>query len=106
MDFDETRLYYSHQQLHQSGADGAEEETDPINQQVVLEDEEAQVPVATMRRHFREFFRTYSDCNKSVGLYYEGIAHRSIAGLFQQETTAWVIIDTSTAIVCCVCTVA
>jgi len=68
MDFDETRLYYSHQQLHQSGADGgAEEETDAANQQVVLEDEEAQVPVATMRRHFREFFRTYEDC-KSVGL--------------------------------------
>ena len=59
MDFDETRLYYSHQQLHQSSADINDgDETNPTNQQVIHEDEEAQVPVATMRRHFREFFRT------------------------------------------------
>lgn len=65
MDFDETRLYYSHQQLHQTSGDSNGDETNPVNQQVIHEDEEAQVPVATMRRHFREFFRTYSYSTKN-----------------------------------------
>ena len=58
MDFDETRLYYSHQQLHQRQTNDVDDaqETD-ADRQVVMEDEEAQVPKETMRRHFREFFR-------------------------------------------------
>jgi hypothetical protein len=57
MDFDETRLYYSHQQLHNTNAVNAENEDEAPP--VVPELEEAQVPVAAMRRHFREFFRTW-----------------------------------------------
>lgn len=62
MDFDETRLYYSHQQLHQqshSDGDGDADEETAANRQVVMEDEEDQVPAETMRRHFREFFRKF-----------------------------------------------
>jgi hypothetical protein len=53
MDFDETRLYYSHQQLHQQS------ETEQQDAAVVVnEDDDSQVPVQAIRRHFREFLRT------------------------------------------------
>lgn len=52
MDFDETRLYYSHQQLQrpqqQNDADAAE----------VHEDEDA-VDLKAVRRHFREFLSKF-----------------------------------------------
>jgi hypothetical protein len=62
MDFDETRLYYSHQQLHQRPltVDG-DGDAAPGGQQIRDDnddDEENSVPTAAMRRHFREFFRT------------------------------------------------
>ena len=58
MDFDETRLYYSHQQLHQRQShDGDDAEETVPNRQIMMDDEESQVPKETMRRHFREFFR-------------------------------------------------
>jgi hypothetical protein len=76
MDFDQTRLYYTHQQLHhqdlhhsnsnnnnnnngeEADADLSEEQA-KRNERVIHDDEDAQIPVASMRRHFREFFRTY-----------------------------------------------
>jgi hypothetical protein len=60
MDFDETRLYYSHQQLHNISAVNAEDDDEAPS--VLPEMEEAQLPIAAMRRHFREFFRT---CDQS-----------------------------------------
>ena len=67
MDFEETRLYYSHQQLHQplnnGGDGGAETRADvPAGPRPVVGDEDnddSQVPVQAVRRHFREFLRTY-----------------------------------------------
>lgn len=61
MDFDETRLYYSHQQLHQSSSSAASDKNGVENDeyQPEIHEDEENVPVATMRRHFREFFRTY-----------------------------------------------
>lgn len=53
MDFDEDRLYYSHQALQQERPDGennadanANNDTDNVN-------------LTAVRRHFREFLRTY-----------------------------------------------
>lgn len=51
MDFDETRLYYSHQQLQTQNGDEGQDE---IN----LEDESA-VDLNAVRRHFREFLRKF-----------------------------------------------
>jgi DNA replication licensing factor MCM5 len=64
MDFDETRLYYSHQQLQNADAVTAEEEHGAPP--VVPDHEEAQVPVTAMRRHFREFFRTLFSLTTTV----------------------------------------
>ena len=51
MDFDETRLYYSHQQLQTQNGDEGQDE---IN----LEDESS-VDLNAVRRHFREFLRKF-----------------------------------------------
>ena len=51
MDFDESRLYYSHQQLQPRNG---EEGQDDFN----LEDEAA-VDLKAVRRHFREFLREF-----------------------------------------------
>lgn len=68
MDFDETRLYYSHQQLQQSSTTVATAnailEDDHEDQAAAFPNEHEDdtqslaVPTAAMRRHFREFFRT------------------------------------------------
>ena len=69
MDFDETRLYYSHQQLQNTATTSTTanvnlfvlEEEDASQQQPPAEDDDTpalSVPTAAMRRHFREFFRT------------------------------------------------
>ena len=50
MDFDETRLYYSHQALRRDDATwGANDENN-----------EDAVKTSAVRRHFREFLRTFS----------------------------------------------
>ena len=77
MDFDETRLYYSHQQLQSNNPNTStntnhlvledrqhhnDENNDPHQQSSNDIDDTQQglsVPTAAMRRHFREFFRTY-----------------------------------------------
>jgi hypothetical protein len=63
MDFEETRLYYSHQQLHQplnNGGDGETTANAPAGPRPVDEEnDDSQVPVQAVRRHFREFLRTY-----------------------------------------------
>ena len=51
MDFDESRLYYSHQQLQPRNG---EEGQDDFN----VEDEAA-VDLKAVRRHFREFLREF-----------------------------------------------
>ena len=55
MDFDETRLYYSHQALRRDDADG------------VADNNEGEDVVQTnaVRRHFREFLRKLSGVNAS-----------------------------------------
>jgi hypothetical protein len=54
MDFDETRLYYSHQQL-QTRNDAEAEEEDPAT----VNEDETHVDLSAARRHFREFLREY-----------------------------------------------
>ena len=55
MDFDETRLYYSHQQL-QTTAENDEEQQQQANA-VSQEQEEEDINLDACRRHFREFLR-------------------------------------------------
>lgn len=51
MDFDESRLYFSHQQL-QTRSDDAGQEEEPVN-----DTQESNVDIKAVRRHFREFLR-------------------------------------------------
>ena len=51
MDFDETRIYYSHQALQKERTDGTDEE----NPQLIDDKDEEQVDLNAVRRHFREF---------------------------------------------------
>ena len=53
MDFDETRLYYSHQQLQRQPENQEEAEPDP-------EEDEDAVDLGAVRRHFREFLRKWT----------------------------------------------
>jgi hypothetical protein len=55
MDFDETRLYYSHQQLQARRPDEEEEEVDPA---IAPPDDDNDCDLSAVRRHFREFLRT------------------------------------------------
>ena len=61
MEFEETRLYYSHQQLHapQSGADNDGDDAAPN----IMDDNDIQdkINMNAVRRHFREFLRKYTD---------------------------------------------
>ena len=67
MDFDSTRLYYSHQQLQRSSNDNVfdvDEYGNPIATSVdgnaaANGGGEDQVHLPAVRRHFREFLRTY-----------------------------------------------
>ena len=54
MDFDESRLYFSHQQLQTRSDDAGQEE-----QQTNVNQEESDVDIKAVRRHFREFLRKY-----------------------------------------------
>lgn len=58
MDFDETRLYYSHQQL-QSGNDDDAEGAGNEPEQVEAESNEDEINLQACHRHFREFLRTF-----------------------------------------------
>lgn len=65
MDFDETRLYYSHQQLQSRPANSNNDEPD-WQARVVADDgggddteDDRQVDIQAVRRHFREFLRTF-----------------------------------------------
>ena len=55
MDFDETRLYYSHQALRRNDSVGAADD---------IEGEDV-VQTDAVRRHFREFLRKLSRINAS-----------------------------------------
>jgi len=61
MDFDETRLYYSHQQLQvqqQSGDAEESQDGDAIRNVVYSgDDDESAIDLQAVRRHFREFLR-------------------------------------------------
>jgi MCM N-terminal domain len=71
MDFDETRLYYSHQQLHQTADNDNDIGTDQQQQQqsrnnsrnnaydVGDDNDEGRLPVDAMHRHLVEFLRNY-----------------------------------------------
>jgi hypothetical protein len=73
MDFDETRLYYSHQQLQTFSSAGAEAQGDavgehhhqnvPVPTQQEQDDEHDAINLAACRRHFREFLRKCEDEN-------------------------------------------
>lgn len=52
MDFDESRLYFSHQQLQTRRDDTGQEE-----QPVDVSQDESNVDLKAVRRHFREFLR-------------------------------------------------
>jgi hypothetical protein len=65
MDFDETRLYYSHQDLQADNDDdgndrdeGRENRRGRANAAAGDDDEDDGVDLHAVRRHFREFLRT------------------------------------------------
>lgn len=127
MDFDETRLYYSHQQLQHPTTttttnplvvDESNEDDAPHGQYDHYDETQAlSVPTAAMRRHFREFFRTLCrylhtgvkvyhihssrDSSSSYSLSLSiSLFLRSLSlslSLFIQEIIVWVIRDTSIA---------
>ena len=69
MEFEETRLYWSHQQLHahppQSGADNDDDDAAAAAQNN-NEVEEDTISMNAVRRHFREFLRKCSQLIEEV----------------------------------------
>jgi hypothetical protein len=67
MDFDETRLYFSHQQLQQQSAGPGDDDdhADAVNQNQAaglnVNEDDARVDLQAVRRHFREFLRKCFD---------------------------------------------
>lgn len=64
MDFDETRLYYSHQQLQVHNTDNNDDEAaddEELRGAVARGDNEEDTPIDlnAVRRHFREFLRRF-----------------------------------------------
>ena len=57
MDFDETRLYFSHQQLQTRHDDDNDDDVDAVVQRD--DDDVDAVDLQAVRRHFREFLRNY-----------------------------------------------
>lgn len=55
MDFDEDRLYYSHQALQQENSEGENGQNNNNNNNNAENDN---VNLTAVRRHFREFLRT------------------------------------------------
>jgi hypothetical protein len=76
MDFDETRLYYSHQQLQQqsagnTGGENGDDEDGPDGDgaanpnaaaNVTFNEDDSRVDLQAVRRHFREFLRKSLPC--------------------------------------------
>ena len=64
MDFDEDRIYYSHQNLaagpnaNNNGADG-QQQRPPGHAEAMLDLEDGAVDLGAVRRHFREFLREF-----------------------------------------------
>ena len=63
MDFDETRLYYSHQQLQRqrnnNHSNNHGDGDDPEDGKEDFHDDDDDVDMNAVRRHFREFLRTW-----------------------------------------------
>ena len=62
MDFDEDRIYYSHQNLAASSAGNANAnggEADQPPPEAMLDLEDGAVDLGAVRRHFREFLREF-----------------------------------------------
>lgn len=59
MDFDESRLYYSHQQLQIQRPINSNNNEANEQQQLPPRDDDDQVDWSAVRRHFREFLREY-----------------------------------------------
>lgn len=63
MDFDEDRIYYSHQNLAASSAGGNANNGGGADQpppEAMLDLEDGAVDLGAVRRHFREFLREFS----------------------------------------------
>lgn len=52
MDFDETRLYYSHQQLQ-------EQQSEPLHESIAVSEDDSEVDLNAVQRHFREFLSKF-----------------------------------------------
>ena len=68
MDFDEDRIYYSHQNLHQSTTAANDEtanNTSALNSNNAP-DEERPIDTDALRRHYREFLRNYRQGNRYI----------------------------------------
>jgi hypothetical protein len=59
MDFDEDRIYYSHQNLA-AGSNGGDAAADQPPPEAMLDLEDGAVDLGAVRRHFREFLREFS----------------------------------------------
>lgn len=67
MDFDETRLYYSHQQLQVQSEANDEDQVDRHG----IDEDEDRVDLDRVRRHFREFL---SESCRSVAASFPGVS--------------------------------
>jgi hypothetical protein len=56
MDFDDDRLYYSHQALQQDGNSGRNSDRNAAAA-TIMDDNDDNVNLMAVRRHFREFLR-------------------------------------------------
>ena len=66
MDFDEDRIYYSHQNLAvgpnaNNNANAADQQQRP-HAEAMLDLEDGAVDLGAVRRHFREFLREFGSC--------------------------------------------
>jgi hypothetical protein len=57
MDFDDDRLYYSHQALQQDGNSGRNSDRNAAA--AIMDDNDDNVNLMAVRRHFREFLRKF-----------------------------------------------
>jgi len=58
MDFDEERIYYSHQNLQQEGDGGLENDNDQLGD-LDIDDEDDRFSAKMIRRHFKEFLSKF-----------------------------------------------
>jgi DNA replicative helicase MCM subunit Mcm2 (Cdc46/Mcm family) len=62
MDFDEDRIYYSHQNLQSTNNDA----TNNNNNNDTTNEEERPIDTSALRRHYREFLRNYRQSNRYI----------------------------------------